>query len=251
MGMPEWSREKCGMGVPDSRSGVVEKKSVEEFSATPYLLAVINCMLWLEYGLPMINPHSILVVTINGTGFAIELFYVLVFSLFTDKSTRFKLLALLLLEMLFASGVAAFVLTVVHRHERRARIVGCFSVFITSLMYAAPLGIMKMVIKTRSVEYLPFFLAFTSFVNGLCWAVYGLIHFDVMIFIPNGLGALLGFIQLILHAVFYKSTKRQIEARNAKGEPDIPGLAEIVLIGDPKKACNVPQNGHSSQINLN
>jgi solute carrier family 50 (sugar transporter) len=45
--------------------------------------------------------------------------------------------------------------------------------------------------------------------------------------IPNGLGVGLATAQLLLYAIYYKSTQRQIEARRNKEEM---GLAEVVVI---------------------
>ena len=39
----------------------------------------------------------------------------------------------------------------------------------------------KMVIKTKSVEYMPLFLSLASLVNGICWTAYALIRFDLYI----------------------------------------------------------------------
>ncbi|XP_039004409.1 bidirectional sugar transporter SWEET7-like [Hibiscus syriacus] len=40
-----------------------KKNSVEQFSPAPYLATLINCMVWVIYGLPMVHPNSTLVVT--------------------------------------------------------------------------------------------------------------------------------------------------------------------------------------------
>jgi solute carrier family 50 protein (sugar transporter) len=43
----------------------------------------------------------------------------------------------------------------------------------------------KMVIQTKSVEYMPLFLSLASLVNGICWTAYALIHFDLYITVRN------------------------------------------------------------------
>ncbi|XP_020970395.1 bidirectional sugar transporter SWEET7b [Arachis ipaensis] len=59
------------------------------------------------------------------------------------------------------------------------------------------------VIKTKSVEYMPFWLSLTNFLNGVCWTIYALIHpFDIYVLVSNGIGALSGLIQLILYACY-------------------------------------------------
>lgn len=36
-------------------------------------------------------------------------------------------------------------------------------------------------IKTKSVEYMPFLLSLVSFLNGCCWTAYALIRFDLYV----------------------------------------------------------------------
>ena len=37
------------------------------------------------------------------------------------------------------------------------------------------------VIRTKSVEYMPFLLSLVNFANGCCWTAYALIKFDLYI----------------------------------------------------------------------
>jgi Sugar efflux transporter for intercellular exchange len=41
----------------------------------------------------------------------------------------------------------------------------------------------KMVIQTKSVEYMPLFLSIAAFFNGVCWTAYALIRFDLYIIV--------------------------------------------------------------------
>ena len=71
--------------------GIYKKKTVEQYSPIPYLATFVNCMLWVVYGMPFIHPHSILVVTINGAGFFIELLFLILFVIYSDKKKRIKI----------------------------------------------------------------------------------------------------------------------------------------------------------------
>ncbi|KAK4489048.1 hypothetical protein RD792_004842 [Penstemon davidsonii] len=44
--------------------------------------------MWVFYGMPFVHPDSILVVTINGAGLIIELFYLAIFFIYSDWPKR-------------------------------------------------------------------------------------------------------------------------------------------------------------------
>ncbi|WVZ76687.1 hypothetical protein U9M48_024640 [Paspalum notatum var. saurae] len=210
--------------------------SVEQYSPVPYVATLLNCMMWVLYGLPLVHPHSMLVITINGTGMAIELTYVTLFLLYSAGAARRKVLLLLAAEVAFVGAVTALVLSLAHTHERRSMIVGILCVLFGTGMYAAPLSVMKMVIQTKSVEYMPLFLSLASLVNGICWTAYALIRFDLYITIPNGLGVLFAVGQLVLYAIYYKSTQEIIEARKRKAAQ--VAMTELVIDGKPNNSTS-------------
>ncbi|KAM0938508.1 putative SWEET sugar transporter [Dioscorea sansibarensis] len=126
-------------------------------------------MLWVVYGLPSVHPHSTLVLTINGSGMAIELFYVLMFIVFSDKKNRPRVISMFVAELVFVALVGLMVLLFIHTLQQRSMIVGVLCVFFGTMMYASPLAAMKLVIQTKSVEYMPLTLSVASFFNGVCW----------------------------------------------------------------------------------
>lgn len=127
-----------------------KKGSVEQYSAVPYVATLLNCMMWVLYGLPAVHPHSMLVITINGTGMAIELTYIALFLAFSLGAVRRRVLLLLAAEVAFVAAVAALVLNLAHTHERRSMIVGILCVLFGTGMYAAPLSVM-----VRSITLTP------------------------------------------------------------------------------------------------
>ncbi|KAG0498963.1 hypothetical protein HPP92_003654 [Vanilla planifolia] len=198
-----------------------KSRSVERFSAAPYLAALLNCMLWTVYGLPPVHPHSTLVLTINGSGTAIEIVYVFLFLAFSTGRRRRLVASLLAMEIIFVGAVAGLVIGLEPDRHHRELIVGVLCVFCCTLMYAAPLSVMKTVIQSKSVEYMPLFLSLACFFNGSSWTAYALIRFDLFITIPNVLGVLLSIAQLVLHVMYYKSTQRQVEARKQTAQIDL------------------------------
>lgn len=65
-----------------------KKGDVEDFSPIPYLATVLNCMLWVFYGLPLVHPHSLLVLTINGIGLVVELIYLSMYFTYSSKMQK-------------------------------------------------------------------------------------------------------------------------------------------------------------------
>ncbi|EMS66435.1 Bidirectional sugar transporter SWEET6a [Triticum urartu] len=192
---------------------ICKAKDVEEYKPDPYLATLLTCMLWVFYGLPIVHPNSILVVTVNGIGLVVQLVYLIIFFIYSTNNKRSKMLAVLGIEAAFMAAVVVGVLHGAHTHEMRSMIVGILCVICGSVQYASNLTVMVRVIRTESVEYMPFFLSLAIFLSGCCWTAYALIEFDLYVAIPNGLEAVLGLIQLILHFFYYKSTlkKKNIE----------------------------------------
>lgn len=119
-----------------------KKGSVEQYSAAPYLATLVNCGLWVVYGLPLVHPHSTLVVTINGSGFAIELVYLTLFLIFSSRNKRVRVLLVMLAEFVFIGVLALLVLTLAHTTKLRSTIVGSICMLGCFLMYASPLSVM-------------------------------------------------------------------------------------------------------------
>ncbi|OWM65389.1 hypothetical protein CDL15_Pgr008979 [Punica granatum] len=227
---------------------IYKNKSVQAFKPDPYVMTVLNCMMWVFYGMPFVHPDSTLVWTINGAGLIMELIYVSVFLIYSNWPIRRKILVVLLIEVIFMAAVVLVTMLALHTTKKRTLVVGILAIIFNIGMYASPLTVMKRVIKTRSVKYMPFYLSLANFANGLIWTVYALLKFDINLLVdppkpslflcyrvwfqrlsisedvsvylmivrsffflseqlPNGLGALSGLVQLILYAIYYKSTK--------------------------------------------
>ncbi|KAK7836593.1 bidirectional sugar transporter sweet5 [Quercus suber] len=120
---------------------------MESFKPHPYVTAVLSCAMWCFYGMPFVHPDSLLVITINGFGFIIEIIYITIFFFYSPWSKRGR------------------------------------------------------VIRTKSVKYIPFFISLAYFCNGVIW-------------VPNSCGAVLGLMQLILYASYYKSTPQHYVSFN-------------------------------------
>lgn len=67
-----------------------KRKAVEDFSPVPYLATLLNCALWVFYGMPFVHPNSLLIVTINGFGFVVEALYIIMFLIYGKRKIRVR-----------------------------------------------------------------------------------------------------------------------------------------------------------------
>ncbi|KDP23461.1 hypothetical protein JCGZ_23294 [Jatropha curcas] len=183
---------------------VVKKKSTENYKGVPYITTLLSTSLWTFYGI--LNPDGLLVVTVNGTGTVFQFVYVTLFLIYAPKDKMIKTAKLVaLLNVVFLGAVIAVTLLALHGNIRLT-FVGILCAALTIGMYAAPLSAMRTVIKTKSVEYMPFLLSFFLFLNGGVWSVYALLVKDFYIGVPNATGFVLGSAQLILYAMYKNKT---------------------------------------------
>ncbi|GMN42491.1 hypothetical protein TIFTF001_011705 [Ficus carica] len=209
---------------------IIKNKAVEEFKPDPYLATVLNCLLWIFYGLPFIHPDSLLVVTINSVGLALELIYLTIFFIYATNKGRKKVALALLIEVAFFAAIVLMALLLLHGTTFRSLIVGILCDIFNILMYAAPLTIMKEVIQKKSVKYMPFYLSLANFLNGSVWTAYALIKFDIYVLVSNSIGAFLGAIQLILYAIYFKSTPKDGEE---EGKDSKSSEVQLSTVADP------------------
>lgn len=154
--------------------------------------------------MPFVTPGVILVATVNSIGAAFQLIYAIIFIIYADKSKKLRMSALLIAVFAFFGMVVFVSLRFLETHLRQM-VVGYLSVFSLISMFASPLFIINLVIKTQSVEYMPFYLSLSTFLTSLSFSTYGVLKFDPFLYVPNGIGTILGIVQLALF--YYYSSK--------------------------------------------
>ncbi|KAK3164250.1 hypothetical protein QOZ80_1AG0014810 [Eleusine coracana subsp. coracana] len=188
---------------------IVRKGSTEEFEPAPYVFTLLNALLWLYYGVT--KPDGFLIATVNGFGAFMEALYIVLFHVYAaDHATRVKTAKLAAALDIGGFGVVFMIATFAIRElDLRIMVIGMICVCLNVLMYASPLAAMKTVITTRSVEFMPFLLSFFLFLNGGVWAAYAALDRDIFLGIPNGIGFVLGSIQLVIYAIYMNSKASQ------------------------------------------
>lgn len=212
--------------------GVVKKKSTENYKGVPYITTLLSTSLWTFYGL--IKP-DILVVSVNGVGAIFQFIYVTLFLIYAPKDTKVTMAKFVaILNVGFLGAVIMVALLAIHGNLR-ITFVGILCAALTIGMYAAPLSAMRRVIKTKSVEYMPFLLSFFLFLNGGVWSAYSVLVKDFYIGVPNVVGFVLGSAQLILY-LMYKNKSASAKTMKAIEEDGsvqlVKGSVDILVHRD-------------------
>ncbi|TKY56033.1 Bidirectional sugar transporter SWEET1 [Spatholobus suberectus] len=219
---------------------IVANRSTERFSGVPYPMTLLNCLLSAWYGLPFVSPHNMLVTVINGTGAVMETIYVLIFVFFAPRREKVKVFGLFSFVVAVFSAVALVSMFALHGVARK-NFCGFAAAIFSIIMYGSPLSIMRMVIRTKSVEFMPFFLSLFVFLCGTSWFIFGVLGRDPYVAVPNGVGSVLGTMQLILYFIY----------RDNKGDPRRPTSTteeEAMEMGTANKA---PISREANQSNSN
>ncbi|KAI3760049.1 hypothetical protein L1987_50438 [Smallanthus sonchifolius] len=236
---------------------ICKKKSTEGFQSVPYSVALFSCMLLLYYGY-LKTENGMMIITINSIGCVIETAYLVIFLIYATRESLISTVKLLALFNILSYGLIVVVTTlfVTDHGPKQVAIVGWICAVFSVCVFAAPLSIMRLVIKTKSVEYMPFSLSFFLTLCAVMWFFYGLLIKDYYVATPNVLGFIFGVAQMILY-VIYKDKNKQVRPMvQPKGEPaetlvDLGAVLEIqekprVEMGVVLEMQEKPVGGHEA-----
>ncbi|ESQ48499.1 hypothetical protein EUTSA_v10021415mg [Eutrema salsugineum] len=184
---------------------IMRNKSTEQFSGLPYIYALLNCLICLWYGTPSISHSNVMLMTVNSVGATFQLCYIILFILHTDKKNKTRMLVLLLLVFVAVGLIVAGSLQIPD-NLTRWYFVGFLSCASLVSMFASPLFVIKLVIQTKSVEFMPFYLSLSTFLMSASFFLYGLFNSDAFVYTPNGIGTILGIVQLSLYCYYHRNS---------------------------------------------
>lgn len=181
---------------------VREKGGTHDLSPLPFLAGMLATFLWFEYG---VMKEDGILVWVNSIGFLLQLCFLAYFYSYTKVkgSLNWKILVLLVV----LAGVYYEVTYFINDKDVALAVVGMMGCIAAFLFFASPLSSLLHVVRTQSVETLPFPLILSAFVVSSLWTLYGFICEDAFIYTPNIMGALITACQLALF-VIYPSAKK-------------------------------------------
>lgn len=132
--------------------------------------------------------------------------------------------------------VATVSLLAIHDHKHRKMLVGIAGMIVTVVMYASPLSIIQLVIRTKSVEFMPFYFCLFTFITSCLWMTFFLLDQDLIMAFPNILGVPLGIGQLVLYCYMYRKQ---------------PVLEDEKVLDRPDLEIGMKENANADQTNFN
>ncbi|GFP90310.1 bidirectional sugar transporter nec1 [Phtheirospermum japonicum] len=184
---------------------IFKKKSSEGFQSIPYSVAFFSASLLLYYA--FLKTNAYMIVSINGIGCVIEAVYLSIYLVYAPKKAKIFTMRLILLFNVGGLGVVMAVSLLAVKGSKRVSLVGWVCAIINLAVFAAPLSIIRRVIRTKSVEFMPFTLSFFLTLCATMWFFYGFFVRDYYIALPNVMGFLFGIAQMTLYLI-YKNAKK-------------------------------------------
>ncbi|PKA64344.1 Bidirectional sugar transporter SWEET14 [Apostasia shenzhenica] len=193
---------------------IYRKKSTEGFQSLPYMMALFSSMLWLYYAL-LKNQASL--ITINSFGCLIETTYIVIYLIYAPRREKVFTGQMLFVLNVMIFGVIFACTLCLTQGDKRITILGWICVGFSVSVFAAPLSIITLVIRTKSVEFMPYMLSFFLTLSAAVWLGYGLLSRDRYVALPNIPGLVFGIIQMVLYCIYYSN---EVNCAECRGLPE-------------------------------
>ncbi|XP_021286168.1 bidirectional sugar transporter SWEET10-like [Herrania umbratica] len=200
---------------------IYTKRTSEGFQSIPYVVSLFSAMLWIYYAL--LKKDAVLLITINTFCCFIQTFYIVAYFYYAPKKEKVMTVKLILLFNIFGFGVIFLSTFFLQNPLTRLHVLGYICMAFALSVFVAPLCILRKVIKTKSVEYMPFTLSVFLTLGAVMWFFYGLLLKDMNIAVPNVLGFIFGILQMILYAIYKNHPKKMVE------DPKLHQLSEHIV----------------------
>lgn len=192
---------------------IIKARDAQLFSPVTYIVMLFNTLLWVyfaEITMAVTSQDLTPNLLVNATGAVLSGTYVTVFLAFARH--RLRVLWQVSGAAAFVGGLILFFELAVPRLRwdfhwgsgmpLKPSICGLVTDVINVVMYGSPLVVLRMVIRTKSVKYMPLPVSLFTFLASSLWAAQGVLLGNLTVLLPNVLGVALGIVQLALYAVF-------------------------------------------------
>ena len=203
---------------------IIRERSTMSFSIFPYLSGLWNCFLWSLYALPVITEDRLTPLICNSIGLGLQIAYLALFIAFCPKDQR-RHTALLVLACAappFILGLSVLGIWSAPPNTYTYAL-GWLALLVNIAFYASPLRVVGLVIRTKSVEFMPLPMTVCCLLCSSFWTAYGGYVCDPFIAVPNAAGVVLGVAQCIIWTIYCR--KRPTAAGYGVGHAALPETA--------------------------
>jgi solute carrier family 50 protein (sugar transporter) len=223
---------------------IYKSKSTEGFQSVPYVVALFSAMLWIYYAL--VKSNESLLITINAAGCVIETIYIVMYLAYAPKKAKIFTAKILLLLNVGVFGLILLTTLLLFEGEKRVVSLGWVCVGFSVGVFIAPLSIIGRVIRTRSVEYMPFSLSLSLTLSAVVWFLYGLLIKDKYVALPNILGFSFGLVQMGLYMFYMNATPVASDGKDGKQEGKLPAEEHVVV--NIAKLGMTPEKNYGNEV---
>ncbi|KAM7268477.1 hypothetical protein ACFE04_010643 [Oxalis oulophora] len=190
---------------------ILKTKSIDGYSCIPYVVTLLSCLIYSWYGLPTISYKW-------------------------ENFPLVKVAVMVFFVILFFCVSATMSIFLFHDHHHRKIFMGSIGLVVAASMYGSPLVVLKQVVSTKSVEFMPFYLSFFSFLSSLIWLAYGLLSHDLVLASPNMVGCPLAILQLLVYCKYRKGKEEPKNWDIEKNDEVKSKQIEVVVTNDNAKS---------------
>eukprot|EP00933_Yihiella_yeosuensis_P051031 TRINITY_DN48860_c0_g1_i1.p1 TRINITY_DN48860_c0_g1~~TRINITY_DN48860_c0_g1_i1.p1 ORF type:complete len:287 (-),score=-0.33 TRINITY_DN48860_c0_g1_i1:74-934(-) len=177
---------------------ICRMRSVGEYSYFPYVVQILNCILWTTYSWADFDGGKMFwPLFANGIGLIITLTSLTIYTIYCAQPAKKAMLLRSVPPLVLCAAYGLF--TVVNHTEEVVSIAGTVTMLINTLMTLGPCAGIGHAVRTRSVEFLPLSLGVSSLTCNIPWAFYGLAIANPNVWIPNVIGLFFGSAQVITY----------------------------------------------------
>ncbi|XP_074573495.1 bidirectional sugar transporter SWEET9-like [Curcuma longa] len=212
---------------------IYKNKSTESFDSFPYVVVLFSASMWVYYGILTVD---VLLLTINVGACILQVIFLIMFLYYASSKSRVYTMKLILLINLGISGSLLLISNLFIKESKRAQITGGICASFAVAVFVAPLTIIRQVIRTKSVEYMPVSLSIFLTMSAVAWFSYGILLGDLFVAIPNVFGFLLGAAQIIIYMKYMNHDK---ERCSKIGNQGTEAPAEIELPAEAKSNSEI------------
>ena len=204
--------------------------SLGDMNPGPFPVVLANCIGWMGYSLLI---HDYFLFFGNAPASMVGMYFTLVgYGLSAPASDARQQMERLVMGLMGATLCVVFYLGLVAvdtgaSAADKQTVMGTFCNLVLLLYYAVPLTTMREVLESRDSRPLHAPMAAANTANGLAWFCYGIALNDPYLMAPNGVGATLGIVQLVLIRTY--PPKRRGGGGGAARPPSASASAQDLL----------------------